>query len=143
MLQEVSIRPNPNRQRNYADFKRLFLGTSDNAALCKILNPDVVDVDFDTKMMILSATSNDDFIEVENKALGYLIKYKLSKFSYDAKGFFYYEGISVFEEMKGSKSQLRKWTKQRQSAYLGSSMHFLRSVIGGQTDVNHTFSLFT
>jgi hypothetical protein len=124
MLQEVNIRPDPNRQRNYADFKRLFLGTSDNAALCKILNHDVVDVDFDTKTMILSATSNDDFIEVENKALGYLIKYKLSKFSYDAKGFFYYEGLSVFQEMKGSKSQQRKWVKQRQVAYLGSSMHF-------------------
>jgi hypothetical protein len=134
MLQEVNIRPDPNRQRNYADFKRLFLGTSDNAALCKILNHDVVDVDFDTKTMILSATSNDDFIEVENKALGYLIKYKLSKFSYDAKGFFYYEGLSVFQEMKGSKSQQRKWVKQRQVAYLGSSMHFLRSVISSQTD---------
>jgi len=134
MLQEVSIRPDPNRQRNYDDFKRLLLGTSENAAQCKILNPDVVDVDFDPKTMILSASSNDDFIEFENNALGYLIRYKLTKFSYDAKGVFYYEGISVFQEMKGSNSQQRKWEKRRQAAYLGSSMHFLRSVITVQTD---------
>jgi hypothetical protein len=134
MLQEVSIKPDPNRQRNYDDFKRLFLGTSANAAMCKILNPDVVDVDFTPTTRILSATSNDDFIEVENKALGYLVRYKLSQFRYDAKGLFYYEGISVFREMEGSKSQHRKWAKRRQAAYLGSSMHFLRSVISGQTE---------
>ncbi len=134
ILQEVNIKPDPNRQRNYNDFKRLFLGTSPNAEQCKILNPDVVDVDFDAKTMILSATSNDDFIEVENKALGYLLKYKLTKFSYEPKGIFYYEGLSVFQELKGSKSQQRKWAKRRAAAYLGSSMHFLRSVINSQTD---------
>ncbi|GAA3962016.1 carboxypeptidase-like regulatory domain-containing protein [Mucilaginibacter dorajii] len=134
MLQEVNIKPDPNRQRNYDDFKRLFLGTSANAAQCKILNPDVVDVDFDSKKMVLSASSRDDFIEVENKALGYLIKYKLTAFSYDAKHMFYYEGVSVFQELKGSKGQQRKWQKNRMVAYLGSSMHFLRSVISGQTD---------
>lgn len=134
MLQEVNIKPDPNRQRNYDDFKRLFLGTSANAAQCKILNPDVVDVDFDSKTMVLSASSRDDFIEVENKALGYLIKYKLTAFNYDAKRMFYYEGISVFQELKGSKSQQRKWQRNRMAAYLGSSMHFLRSVTGGQTE---------
>jgi hypothetical protein len=132
MLQEVSIKPDPNRLRNYNDFKRLFLGTSANAQLCKILNPDVVYVDFDTKTGILSASSGDDFIEVENKALGYLIKYKLTKFSYEPKGVFYYEGISVFEELKGGRAQKRKWEKQRTIAYLGSPMHFLRSVIADQ-----------
>lgn len=134
MLQEVNIKPDPNRQRNYDDFKRLFLGTSANAAQCKILNPDVVDVDFDAQKLVLSASSRDDFIEVENKALGYLIKYKLTAFNYDAKRMFYYEGISVFQELKGSKSQQRKWQRNRMAAYLGSSMHFLRSVTGGQTE---------
>jgi hypothetical protein len=57
MLQEVSIKPDPNRQRNYDDFKRLFLGTSANAAMCKILNPDVVDVDFNPTTRILSASA--------------------------------------------------------------------------------------
>lgn len=134
LLQEVNIKPDPNRQRNYQDFKRLFLGSSANAAQCKILNPDVIDVDFDSKTFVLSASSRDDFIEVENKTLGYLIKYKLTAFSYDAKRMFYYEGISVFQELKGSKSQQRKWQKNRIAAYQGSSMHFLRSVIAGQPE---------
>ncbi|WP_184550050.1 carboxypeptidase-like regulatory domain-containing protein [Mucilaginibacter sp. FT3.2] len=133
MLQEVNIKPDPNRQRNYNDFKNLFLGTSANAQLCKILNPDVVDVDFDSKTGILSASSGDDFVEIENKALGYLIKYKITKFSFEPKGVFYYEGISVFQELKGSKSQKRKWEKRRLVAYQGSSMHFLRSVITDET----------
>lgn len=70
-------------------------------------------MDFDLQTGILSASSGDDFIEVENKSLGYLIKYKLTQFNHDTKGIFYYEGISVFRELKGDKSQKRKWEKRR------------------------------
>lgn len=35
MLQEVNIKPDPNRQRNYNDFKRLFLGTSETLRAAK------------------------------------------------------------------------------------------------------------
>lgn len=130
-LNEVKIRPDPNREKYYAIFRRQFLGTSENAAQCKILNSDVLDFDYDENTHILKATSHD-FMEIENRVLGYRIKYKLTNFSYtNSIQLLYYEGMSSFEDLKGSDKQKRKWNKQRQYAYLGSPMHFYRSAIKG------------
>jgi hypothetical protein len=41
----------------------------------------------------------------------------------------FFDGSSAFEEMKGTRSQQLQWQKNRLDAYLGSSMHFLRSAI--------------
>jgi len=128
-LNEVKIRPDPNRERYYAIFRRQFLGSSENAAQCKILNSDVLDFDYDNVTRILKATSHD-FMEIENKALGYRIRYKLTNFSFNPNiQLLYYEGISTFEDLKGTEKQKRKWNRQRQQAYLGSSMHFYRAAI--------------
>ncbi|MEO3404001.1 carboxypeptidase-like regulatory domain-containing protein [Mucilaginibacter sp. CAU 1740] len=133
-LNEVKIRPDPNRERYYTIFRRQFLGTSANANDCKILNSDVLDFDYDENTHVLKATSHD-FMEIENKALGYRIKYKLTNFNYTSSiQLLYYEGISTFEEMNGSYRQKRKWNRLRQYAYLGSPMHFYRSAIKGTLD---------
>ena len=126
MLAEVKIKPNDNWQRDFETFKRLFLGTSDNARYCKILNPDVLELDFDPSTRVFTAKSSD-FIEIQNDALGYRIKYLLSELNSDAKtGISYYEGTSTFKELDGAESQKRKWYKNRSKTFLGSSMHFLR-----------------
>jgi len=130
VLNEVRIISDEERERNYQAFKNLFLGPSEFASDCKILNRDVVDISYDKQTWILSAKS-DDFIEVENKALGYKIKYLLNTFSNDPKNtLFYFEGSAYFEELKGSKRQQHNWEKNRLKAYEGSSMHFLRSLPG-------------
>jgi len=128
-LNEVKIKPNLDWGKYYDMFKRQFLGTSANAAQCKILNPNLLDFEYDAKTRILQASSYD-FLEIENKALGYKIKYKLNQFTYNSnKGFLYYDGISVFQDIPGSSAKIRRWKKKRQAAYLGSPMHFLRSII--------------
>ena len=133
-LNEVKIRPDPNRERYYAIFRRQFLGSSKNADECKILNSDVLDFDYDESTYILKASSHD-FMEIENKALGYRIKYKLTNFNFNSSiQLLYYEGVSNFEDLKGSDRQKRKWNKRRQDAYLGSPMHFYRSAIKGTLD---------
>jgi hypothetical protein len=133
-LKEVVIMPDPNRERNYRIFKEEFLGMSQPASQCKILNPDMVDLDYDEPARRLTGSSAD-FIEVENKALGYNIKYLLKSFTKDFKeGLLYFEGSALFEEMKGTAKQKRRWQKNRMLAYNGSSMHFLRSIVGNNVD---------
>ena len=143
MLQEVKIKPKTDWLKNYEFFKEHFFGTSVYAQSCKIITkglPDLLDLDFDKKTQLFTAKSFD-FFEIENKALGYNIKYMLIDFTYNRKdGSFYFEGTSSFEEMKGSKSQMRRWKANRLSAYQGSSMHFLRSVIGN-TFTNEGFKV--
>ena len=54
----------------------------------------------------------------------------LYAYSDDKKnGQLYYAGAAFFENLPGSNHQLKKWKQKRLEAYLGSNMHFLRSVM--------------
>ncbi|HVW94600.1 MAG TPA: carboxypeptidase-like regulatory domain-containing protein [Mucilaginibacter sp.] len=132
MLDEVRIKPKQDWAKNYETFKRLFFGTTEFARQCKITTkglPDMLDLDFDKTTDVFTARS-DDFMEIENKALGYYIRYYLNSLTYDYKTrLFYVEGTAAFSEMTGSKSQTHRWKKNREKAYEGSSMHFLRAVV--------------
>ncbi len=129
-LKEVSIKyhKDPNREKYYGWFKEEFLGTSQQAQDCKILNSDVLDLDYDEAGHKLTASSYD-FLEIENDALGYKIKYLLNNFSFENKDEkkIYYEGPVLFEELKGSPAQERRWKKNREDVYENSPMHFLRA----------------
>jgi hypothetical protein len=131
-LNAVVVKPDPDWQQNYNVFKQEFLGPLDNTAQCKILNPDVLNLNFDKKKNILTATSND-YIEIENKTLGYKLRYRLTDFVRNFNtGSLYYQGDTFFIPLEGSKSQQKRWNKNRLNAYLGSSQHYFRSAIGNQ-----------
>jgi hypothetical protein len=132
-LHEVNIKPDPNWVRNYEVFKEEFLGSAPAAKMCKILNPEVIDLQYDANEKTLSATS-DVFIEVENKALGYKVKYLLSHFTKDyEKGMLYYEGAVLFENLQASTAQKKRRQKARDKAYYGSLAHFLKSSLHQQS----------
>lgn len=127
-LNEVVIRVDPNRERNYQVFKEYFIGKTPNSEKCTILNPQVLDIRYDGDNKILTVTSNE-FLVVENKALGYRLKYMLNLFEYDYnKKVIYFSGLPVFEDLKGSGSKRRKWLKSREIAYRGSPQHFFQSL---------------
>jgi hypothetical protein len=134
LLKEVRIKAgiDANWQRKYKWFKDDFLGTSYLANYCKILNPAVLDLDFDETTNTLTASSYD-FLEIENKALGYKVKYLLDKFVKEGSKI-HYEGSVLFEELKGTPLQERHWQNRRQEVYEGSIMHFLRSALNNRID---------
>ncbi|GAB2705963.1 carboxypeptidase-like regulatory domain-containing protein [Mucilaginibacter koreensis] len=134
-LAVVTIKPDANWERYYAIFKQDFLGSSDEAKDCRILNPDILSFDYDAAKRELTGSS-PDYLIVENKALGYRLRYQVSSYGREYKTHIvYYEGTALFEELTGTAPQKRRWEKNRLKAYLGSSMHFLRSVIAAQPDV--------
>ncbi|MBC7401551.1 MAG: carboxypeptidase-like regulatory domain-containing protein [Mucilaginibacter sp.] len=112
----------------YTIFKGQFLGTSTNAQECEILNPRVLHFYFNKKKGVLTADA-DKFLFIENKLLGYRIKYLLKDFEYDAKNnAAIYDGDTNFEELPGNDRMKKRWLKNRESAYKGSFLHFLRCV---------------
>jgi hypothetical protein len=132
-LNEVVIKPDPDRLYYISIFKDYFLGKTPNAQDCKILNSDVLIIDYDKRNRVLSVSSNE-FLIIENKALGYRIKYLLKYFEYDYKThIMFYAGYPFFEEMKGSKSKLKRWSRNRHIAYFGSWQHFFKSLFKGNT----------
>jgi len=130
-LKEVVIKSDPNRSLYLSMFKEQFLGKSDLATECKILNPEVLDLDFDEKTNTLTASSND-FLEIENDALGYKIKYQLDDFEWinnPGSPVIRIRGDFLFVELKGSRSEERRWQRTRAEVYENSPMHFFRAVL--------------
>src|ERR1700761_9480770 len=64
-LAEVKVKPDPNRARNYDMFLREFLGPSYFAKDCKLLNPEILNLNYDDATATLTASS-DDFLVFEN-----------------------------------------------------------------------------
>lgn len=139
-LKEVVIGSNSKRKELLKTFIERFLGPTENAKSCEILNTDIIE--FTTEKAILMATS-PDYLVIENRNLGYRIKYLLKRFTFNAtRNLTSYAGDCIFEEMKGSLNERTKWAENRRKVYYGSFMHYLRSIYAG-TDVSEGFKTFT
>jgi hypothetical protein len=138
MLNEVVIKPDPYRLAHINLFKSYFIGQTPNAAQCKILNTDALIIDDDKKNTLLKIKSND-FLVIENNALGYRLKYLLEYFEYNySTKIIYYAGYPYYEELKGGSAKQKRWQKNRITAYNGSIQHFLKSLYHN-TSVNDGF----
>lgn len=130
-LNEVVIRADPNRAKYIQQFKEFFIGTSPNAAQCKILNPQVLNIDYDITKSLLTVKTTE-FLVIENRALGYRLKYMLDYFEFNSRtNIIYFAGHPFFEELKVSGSRRKKYSQLRETAYYGSSQHFFKSLYNG------------
>jgi len=121
-------------RRNYERFKEEFIGSDKNAHDCEVINPDVLNFTTHKSKKILEAYA-DEFLIVENRALGYRVKFLVKDFNSDyLTGIISYTGQRLFEELPGSKSQRKKWQIKRDEAYYGSAMHFYRSLYKNKLD---------
>ncbi|MCW3089035.1 MAG: hypothetical protein JWP81_104 [Ferruginibacter sp.] len=114
----------------YGDFFiENFLGKTANSKACTITNKEVLKFYFYKKRNRLKVLATSP-IEMENRALGYKLKYTLDSFTHEygtQSGI--YTGYPLFEEMQsGDESQKAAWQANRLKAYKGSMLHFMRSV---------------
>jgi hypothetical protein len=105
-----------------------FIGTSAEAKNCTIKNTKVIHFRNSKKTNELLAFADEPLI-IENKALGYTIRYQLETFGYNFKThYLIYTGYPFFQPMKGGAGKQKKWKNRRSEAYFGSMMHFMRSL---------------
>ncbi len=141
-LKDVVVSYDPDRDKHLALFKKFFIGETDNAKQCVLLNPDVLNTHFNKSNQLLSVSA-DSLLVINNQALGYRIKYLLTAFELDYKNaIFKFSGIPLFEELKGSDKQKAEWERRRQKAYNGSVMHFFRSAYNNSVG-NNGFILYS
>ena len=110
-------------------FLQYFIGTTGNAASCTIKNKAVLRFHFYLKSNKLSVTATEPLL-IENKALGYELEYRLERFVCDfASHIVSYYGYPLFRDMPTDYDVIKKkWETNRQLAYMGSMMHFMRSL---------------
>ena len=104
-----------------------FIGTTPNAAKTRLLNPEVLKFYLLKKSNKLRVLATEP-LQIENRALGYNLRYQLDSFIY-----YYntainsYRGYCLYSEMEGDDSLKKVWAGNRVNAYYGSKLHFMRS----------------
>lgn len=115
------------RRKKERIFKREFLGTTSLAHYCTIENINQIRLVFSKDKKTLYGYSNKPIV-INNRYLGYKIKYYLNQFYYRRDTVFF-QGSYYFKEIKIIDSiALKKIKKHRKSVYLGSKMHFIRAL---------------
>ncbi len=135
-LREVTISTSTKAdwRRNFEQFKTEFIGADANAKDCEIINPDVLHFTYRKSKQVLEAYA-DEFLIVENRAMGYRVKFLVKDFKSDhVSGIISYSGQRLFEELPGKEAQKKKWRVKRDEAYYGSAMHFYRSLYKDKLD---------
>lgn len=125
MIDEIEVKSSPSswsRKKMLNTFKKNFLGTSEYAQSCKILNEDDIYLYYNDKTKTLYGNSKNPIIII-NKLLGYKIKYTLNNFYYSLDSI-KYSGFQFFEDF--GLRNIKSIQKNRQDVYKGSILHFMR-----------------
>lgn len=114
----------------YGDFFLAeFIGKTANSSNCMIKNKEAIHFYFSKRRNRLKVLS-DEPVMIENKSLGYNIRYNLDSFTHEYNtNISWFTGSALFEELPTTDSiQKLDWAAARKIAYDGSILHFMRSV---------------
>lgn len=133
-IKEVIVKPDPfTREQKLKAFKQEFIGRGRAGALCRIINEDDIQLNYDVDLRTLYASSSKP-ISVENFYLGYNVDFYLIDF------FVKYNKISLKSEFIHSTMFLiasyfsevdktsTKQIKNRTQSYKGSQLNFFREL---------------
>jgi hypothetical protein len=128
-LKEVKInaKRDKNWDRQYEKFKRLFLGNSVHAARCEILNPWVLDFEWNEKGFFTARAS--DILEIVNFSLGYKLYYQMINFKMGSKDYLIGGNVRFQPMDPGDSTTKNDWAGNRAAVFDGSSRHLFRSII--------------
>jgi len=115
------------RRRYLRLFKEEFLGTTDNAALCKIINEEDITFNYHSDADTIKAFAKKPLL-IENQALGYKVNYYLDVFEYYKKeaSTFFAGNLKFEDDLSNNEDERNVYQSRRQACYEGSRMHFFR-----------------
>ena len=111
-------------------FIKLFLGTSDFASECRILNPEVLEFEFHEKTNSFTATASEP-LQIENRALGYHIIFHLKDFTSHNDLVRYMGEVKFIPLTPQDLEEEKKWEENRLQVYKGSFRHFFAALGSG------------
>jgi hypothetical protein len=129
-LSDVEIKASRDRawERELRKFKSYFLGNDEMAAKCEILNPWVIDFPEDNTANNFRAEAIQP-IEIENRALGYLLTFDLKIFQF-TQNYYIISGATRFTDLEAPNESIKaEWERKRLDTYLKSPANMFRSMI--------------
>lgn len=128
-------------RKNLERFTKEFLGETENAKKCSILNPEVLDFQSDEENNKFLAVT-DSCLIVENRSSGYRLHIILNTYR-SCKDSIIYSTFPRYEELiHQDEKELKQWLENRRKTYEGSFRHFLASLARGLLEQQY-FVLFT
>jgi hypothetical protein len=104
-----------------------FIGATAFADSCTLLNPQALKFLYYKRNDRLKVLASEPLL-IENRALGYNMRYELDSFVYFFKSHLNsYRGYCLYTAMEGTDDQQKYWKENREKVYYGSRLHFLRS----------------
>lgn len=139
----ISYKDSLSRREKIKMFRQDFLGL-DNNSKCKIKNEKDLVLKFNSTNKTLRVKANKPIVIV-NKILGYQLEFSLKQFRAEYKTSTWFGGIkrlSVYRTMYNGNikfselSKKKKYKRARVKAYLGSKLHFMRSLYANELKEN-------
>jgi len=127
-LNEVKVIGQHDRQwrRKWKLFSRGLLGESNFFKDCKILNPEIIKLDYNDNKKLIATASEP--IMIQNDAFGLKIAFQMEKFETDGLQT-YLAGFKFFTNLDSISAETsKKWSKNRKKAYVNSFRNFLVSL---------------
>ena len=129
ILREVLVLSSATRKQYLDLFRKYVLGVTVAADHCKVEN--LEDIQFtlgDTKDEILAFSEKE--LVIENPDLGYTLYFELVDFYYNklTSGSYFF-GYTRYVDWAKDEQAKKKWLKKRRQAYIGSTVHFFRSLV--------------
>lgn len=133
LLSEVLVLPDALRRKYLEILKKNILGFTDAAERCRIRNLDEVEfIAGENKDEIKAYTENE--LEIDNPDLGYTIYFQLVDFYFNkSTSSNYFFGYTRFID-KAKNETKKKFLRRRKQTYVGSTMHFFRSLVNKQLE---------
>lgn len=129
VIREVVIKGKHDKhwRRKWRIFENGLLGDSPFARQCKILNPEAITLSLDEATGHVTAASSEPVL-IENPALGYRVRFHMSKFESNGKKTFL-SGYKFFEPLlSNDPDKAKKQLRNRDIAFKDSFRNFLVSL---------------
>jgi hypothetical protein len=139
---QVSTAKDTKWKNQFDLFRKEFIGESENAENCEILNPEVLNFRLgqDSRQFI---AFTDSILRIRNNSLGYHIDIILVDFRYDGDFMTSYRIHPKFKILTArNESEQEQWIQNRKQTFQGSLKHFL-SVLARGKIMEENFSLFS
>ncbi|WP_407521945.1 carboxypeptidase-like regulatory domain-containing protein [Lacibacter sp. MH-610] len=128
-LREVLILTNATRLRYMDLFRKNVLGFTYDAGRCVIKNPEAIQfIQGKAKNDVLAYA--DEPLEIENPVLGYTVYFTIAEVYFNTGTTdSYFFGYTRYADWMDNDVANKKWLRNRRNVYLGSSLHFFRSLV--------------
>lgn len=115
----------------YRKFSEEFIGSSNNSNRCSFENPEILEFSYSDSLDAYEAIAAEPLIML-NTGLGYRVTFELDYFRSSPKETRFHVRAS-FEPLVPENRRIKKrWKKNRERSYYGSSFHFFRSLMNDQ-----------